>query len=579
MKNDRTRSISIFSVLIVRLRFLFAFIAIGAIVGNWDRILNFTDRLMRPAKRTDHDATSVYEWYCPMHPTVVRNEKTNCPTCGMALSQRKRGSKEELPPDVLSRLQLSPYRIRQARAATEAIEYRPLVRELRTVGVIEYDERRITDLSVRIAGRVEQLFVDFEGARVQAGDPLYKIYSPDLVTTQEEYLLAKKSLEEITAQPQHDGEARSRARRLAEAAEQRLRLWGVTDAQIAELEKSRKADSRLTIYSPVSGVVYKKDVHAGHYVQVGEDPYTIADDSVIWVQAEVFENDLGLMSPGLAVELQSEAYPGQTFRGDVAYVQSGIDLTTRTVKVRVNVENKDQKLKQGMYVSAFFKIPIGKMEELPESAAARVEPKEAPATTQPERTIYVCEMHGAFVFDKPGKCEQCGEMELEPLRIPPGSRLVYTCPDHPEASQDKPGMCPKDGKELTFRIEAEPVQTEIVWACPFHPDRTSPTKTICPISGDEMKLYRRENVLAVPLSAVIDSGVHKTVFIERSGGVFESVNVSIGPRSGEHYQVLRGLGAGDRVVTAGAFLLDAEARLNPGAGASYFGASGQEVHR
>ncbi len=581
--SEKTKSISVLRVILVRLRFLFVFVAIGAIVANWDRIMSLTDRWMRPAKTAEIAASSDTEWYCPMHPSVVRNESAKCPTCGMQLSQRKRGTKEALPEGVLSRLRLSPYRIRQAGAATEAIEYRPLVREVSAAGFIEYDERRITDLSTRIAGRVDELFVSFKGARIKAGDPLYKIYSPDLVTTQEEYLLAMKTLDEIAAQPQHDREARSRASRLAEAARVRLRLWGITDAQVADIEKSRKAEAHLTIYSPVSGVVYKKEIHAGHYVQVGEDPFTIADDSVVWMQAEIFERDIGQVVPGIGVELQSEAYPGESFHGTVSYIHPELDSTTRTVKARVEVDNKDLKLKPGMYVNAAFRIPIGKMEELPESEAPGAEPKtgDGVETGAPpaERTVYVCEMHRDLVFDKPGKCERCGEMQLEPVKIPMGSRLVYTCPDHPEITQDKPGKCPKDGKPLEFKIVAERTQTIVEWACPLHPNHTSPTKAICPETGSEMKLFRRENALAVPLSAVIDAGSKKTVFIERSSGIFDAVEVVLGPRAGEYFQILNGLKAGDRVVSAGAFLLDAEARLKPGAGASYFGASGHEAHR
>ncbi len=574
MKENRPKPPSIVQILFVRLRFLLVFVLIGLLVANWDYIMNLTDRLTRPAKYEEGAAGQI-EWYCPMHPSVVRTDMGNCPICGMPLSKRKRGEKTHPPEGVLSRLQLSPYRIRQAGAATEEITYRPLVREVRTVGFIAYDERRLTDLSARIAGRVDELFVSFTGVRIKAGDPLYRIYSPDLVTTQEEYLLAMKTLDEISKQPQHDREVGARATRLAEAARMRLRLWGINDAQVAELEKTRKAETHLTIYSPVAGVVYRKEINAGRYVQLGETPYTIADDSLVWMQAEVFERDMGLIEAGQVVEVQSEAHPGKVFRGTVSYIQPELAAETRTVRVRVDLENGDGRLKPGMYVSAVLRIPLGKREEM--DATARPEPN--PRTAGVERTVYVCEMHKEYAFDKPGECAKCGGMKLEETKIPNGSKLVYSCPDHPGVMLGAPGTCPGDEKALEWKVVVEPAQVVEEWMCPAHPNRTSLQKSRCPDCGQEMKLYRHENALAAPFSAVIDTGIRKTVFIDRGEGTFDAVEVILGPRAGEYYQVLGGLAPGDRVVTAGAFLLDAEAQLNPSAGVVYFGASGHEARK
>ena len=176
--------------LFLRLRFIFIFIVIGLVVGKWDWIKNHADRLIGHGKATETAASDV-EWFCPMHPTVVRQvPDQKCPICGMPLSKRKKGEKAVLPDGVLSRLSLSEYRRVQGGLSTEEIGYRHLARELRAVGTLDWDERRISHPSVRVAGRVDELFVNFVGARVKKGDPLYKLYSPDLVTTQEEYLLA-----------------------------------------------------------------------------------------------------------------------------------------------------------------------------------------------------------------------------------------------------------------------------------------------------------------------------------------------------------------------------------------------------
>jgi Cu(I)/Ag(I) efflux system membrane fusion protein len=351
----------VIKTLFLRLRFIFVFIVIGLVVGNWAWIKNWTDKRLghRPAAET---ATGDVEWFCPMHPSIVRstsNEK--CPICGMPLSKRKKGGVAKLPDGVLSRLQFTPFRIQQAGLATEEIGYRSMVREIRAVGSLDWDERRISHPSVRVAGRVDELFVNFVGARVKKGDPLYRLYSPDLATTQEEYLLAVKSIEETK---DASADAKARARRLVDSSRERLRLWGLTDDQLAELEKTRKATTHVTITSPVAGVVIKKAIDLGHYVAMGEDPWTLADDSVMWLQVDVFERDLPLVRIGQAVDLASEAWSGKTLQGKIVFIAPTVEAETRTTKVRVEVPNPDGQLKAGMYVTAVLRIPLGKEQEV-----------------------------------------------------------------------------------------------------------------------------------------------------------------------------------------------------------------------
>jgi membrane fusion protein, copper/silver efflux system len=592
-----------FRVLFVRLRFVLVFVVVGLLVGNWDRIMNVVDRLTRP--RAGDVVSGEFEWFCPMHPTVVRQDpKEKCPICGMPLSQRKRGEKTALPPGVLQRVALTPTRIRQAGVGTEEVAYRPLVREIRTVGNIVWDERKLAHISARIAGRADELFINFAGVRVKKGDPVYKLYSPDLVTTQEEYVLALKGLEDVKSRPGADEAAIGRAQRLAGSAREKLRLWGITDEQIADLQKSGKPQTHLTIVSPIPGLVIEKDIHAGHYLKEGEDPYTVVDDSVVWMQADVFERDMALVREGQVVEIKAEAFPNDAFRGTVAFVAPELDLATRTVKVRVDVPNPEAKLKAGMYVTAALRVPLGKSTDvyygccegcpdvkadlpgkcptcgmelvLKDKNGAPVEKHAHPAREKKpaESSVYVCEMHPESVWDKPGACAKCGGMKLEERKVPAGSRVVYTCPAHPDVVSDQPGTCPKDGKPLRFQIVSEARRLAEEWICPLHPDVPGDPKGKCPKCGGDMKHVHAEQILAVPVTAVIDTGSRKMVFLDRGEGLFDAVEVVLGPQAGDYYPVEKGLNAKDRVVTAGAFLLDAEARLNPAAGAAYFGASG-----
>jgi hypothetical protein len=203
--------------------------------------------------------------------------------------------------------------------------------------------------------------------------------------------------------------------------------------------------------------------------------------------------------------------------------------------------------------------------------------KEKPADRpeDKERKIWVCEQHPEEVYDKPGVCKKpgCDGMTLEMKTVPAGSKVVYVCPAHPEVVSDKPGVCPKDQKPLHYRIKSETSRTTDGWVCENHPNQTGEAPQKCSDCGISMKHVQRLELLSVPLSAVIDTGIRKVVFLQRGHGTFDAVEIEVGARAGEYFPVTKGLVAGDRVVTQGAFLLDAETRLNPAAGAVYFGAA------
>ena len=231
--------------------------------------------------------------------------------------------------------------------------------------------------------------------------------------------------------------------------------------------------------------------------------------------------------------------------------------------------------------------PHGTAGSTAQDAAAGAGAGRGPAAEEParaaseSRTIWVCDMHPENVSSTAGDCEKCGGMALQPRTIPPGAQLYYSCPVHPDVRAGEPGECTVAGcgRKLAYKIASPLTRVVEAWICSLHPLETATEESTCARCGDEMKRFELEQVLALPFSAVIDTGMRKVVYIHRGAGVFEAVEVKLGPRAGERYQVLGGLSAGDRVVNAGAFLVDAEARLNPAAGVVYFGASGHEDHR
>jgi RND family efflux transporter MFP subunit len=516
---------------LARLRFIAILLVIGLVILMWDTIIAYYDKWTRPAAQQSA-ASSDTEYFCPMHPTVIRDHpKEKCPICFMPLSKRKKGDAKEvaLPPGIVNRLQLSPYRVVLAGIETWKVTHVPLHKEISTVGFVEFNERELKHVAARVKARIDKLYVNETGQWVSADQELASLYSPELSVTVQSLIDAN----------------RGRNPSLEESSRDRLRLWGISDKQMdmvigvqnlidgirkadksyhdlahqqlkkmengdqlalalhnllegqrtkdAELvKKSRpqlvklgmhedqiddimetgKAIRHLIIRSPIKGHVLKKYVKEGQYVDEGSPLYDIVDLTTVWIQAQVYEEDMAFLptfhqpitkteeSPkALQMTATTRALPGETFTGRLAFVYPHVDQDTRTVVARFELDNPGHKLRPGTSASVKIEIP--------------------------------------------------------PRRV----------------------------------------------------------KSIAKAMSDDGR------VLAVPDNAVIDTGNQKIVYREIAAGEFEGVKVELGPRMTgpddvAFYPVLRGLQAGDLVVTAGSFLVDAETRLNPAAGSIYFGGSG-----
>ncbi|HBA72019.1 MAG: efflux transporter periplasmic adaptor subunit [Geobacteraceae bacterium GWC2_55_20] len=314
-------------------------------------------------------------WTCSMHPFIIKDKPGTCPICGMELIKKlddaavagtPQTPEQKQQADMLGHVSLSPTQRVMANVATVEAKQAALNKEINAVGIVQFDQSRQAKVTAWIAGRIDRLHVNKVGDIVSKDKPVAEVYSPDLVATQQEYLLAVKSREQLKNSPipsiSQNGEG------LVASAKQRLLLFGVKESQIAELEASGKPNIRLPIYTPLSGVVIEKMMQQGQYVNTGEVLFNIADLSRVWVEVEVYENEFPNIHIGQQVEIRSQSFPGRPFSGKIAYIYPFLDPKTRTVKARVEMANPGMKLKPDMFVNAIIKVPLGSAIVVPVTA-------------------------------------------------------------------------------------------------------------------------------------------------------------------------------------------------------------------
>jgi membrane fusion protein, copper/silver efflux system len=386
----------------------------------------------------------VLYWVDPMHPAYESDKPGKAPDCGMDLvpvyeDETRAPSSASAPPATAgATVELSPQEVSAAGVATTEVKPAPLYRTVRAVGVLGTDETKLVHIAARVAGRLDRLFLDFTGEAVRRGEPLYSIYSPDLVASGREYALALENL----ARARSGGDAGyiQSAESLAQAARERLALWGVDPDQIDRVARTRQPAVDLTVRSPISGTVLEKKVAQGQYVTEGQDLFVLADLSRLWLSAKVYEQDLGTVRTGQLAVARFPAFSGRDFQGRVRFIDPVLDPATRTAGVRIELPNPGGLLKPGMFANSELRVDLGRG-------------------------------------------------------------------------------------------------------------------------------------LAIPRSAVIDTGVRQVVYVQAAPGRFVGREVRLGPLAGDLVQVAAGLSAGERVVTAGNFLIDSQSQLATGHSIRWSGAS------
>ncbi|MBW8036015.1 MAG: efflux RND transporter periplasmic adaptor subunit [Planctomycetes bacterium] len=327
-------------------------------------------------------------WTCSMHPAVKRLEPGLCPLCEMALIPLVM---DETQADAdMPRLTVSESAKKLMDIEVAPVERKFVDAVVRMTGKVDFDETNLAYITAWVPGRLDKLYVDYTGVSVNKGDHMVKLYSPELIGAQEELLQALEAVKNI--QETELGIMREMTESTVKSVREKLRLWGVTPEQIAEIEKSGKVSDHMTIYAPTSGIVIHKNAQEGMYVQTGTKIYTIADLSKIWVKLDAYESDLQWLRYGQEMEFTTIAYPGQIFKGTISFIDPILNDRTRTVKIRVNVQNPDGKLKPGMFVKAIVRSQVAGGGRIMDAGLAGK---------------WICPMHPEIIKEASGQCDTC----------------------------------------------------------------------------------------------------------------------------------------------------------------------------
>ncbi|MCK5529603.1 MAG: efflux RND transporter periplasmic adaptor subunit, partial [Kiritimatiellae bacterium] len=371
------------------------------------------------ATHSEHVVDKADRWTCSMHPQIQQATPGKCPLCGMDLIPSANNNADNLGERMLT---MSPAAMKLAEVQTQPIERRFIDSEISLAGIVDYDETRVKTISAWVAGRLDRLFVDYTGIPIKKGEHLVEIYSPELYTAQEELIQAIQAKVEL--QQSASTYIKQSASDTVAAVREKLSLLGLQKDQISNIETTKKPTYRIEITSPISGIVIKKNATEGIYVKKGTAIYTVADLTTLWVKLDAYESDLALLKYGQDVEIRSTSFGNKIFKGWISFIDPIINPATRTVKVRVVVDNQAGMLKPNMFVTATVKARIGQNGAVP---SVKLKDK------------WICPMHPEVISDKADTCPSCGmklvqaetlgynsEQSTEPPLIIPSSAALIT---------------------------------------------------------------------------------------------------------------------------------------------------------
>jgi Cu(I)/Ag(I) efflux system membrane fusion protein len=503
-------------VILKRLRFIAILAAVGLFIGYWDTVMNYWEKWTQPRGVSARALEPGYEFYCPMDPQVIRStyepngDVPKCPICGMPLSIRKKGEAARLPEGITGRVQFSPERIQLAGIKTETVQYRAVAKQTKTVGYIAYDERRLSRIVSRVDGYVEKLYVNETFEVVHKGDPLAEIYSPELFSTAQELILATRGREKGISPISRNG---------PEGAAQKLDLspFPARGGGVGDLAAA--ARNKLLLLGvgrqEIDGIVASGKPSLRLVIRSPQTGYVV--DKKIVVGASVDAK----MTLFEVADLSTVWVEADVYEKDIPFLQVG-------QKVEATVEASPNRRFTGKLALIY-----------PQMEAA----------TRTNRIRF--------------------ELNNSQHALRPGMFATVRINTPLEGIEPYKSMAAKAGRVVLTGLSGKKGISPI---SRNGPEGASQKLDLSPFSSENGP--PQYEFLCVPERAVIDTGSKKVVYVEREPGMFEGVEVQLGPRQDEYYPVIKGLKAGDKIAAAGGFLIDAETRLNPAAASTYFGASG-----
>jgi multidrug efflux pump subunit AcrA (membrane-fusion protein) len=359
----------------------------GKAPDGMDLVPQYAEEGTRSAEPSSTNASDrkILYWYDPMHLAYKSDKPGIAPDCGMQLVPKyadEQMGMASMPPGTVT---ISPEKQQLIGVRTAKVERQPLAQTVRTTAQLTADETKIAHVHVKVSGYIDKVFVDYVGQLVKKGQPLFTLYSPDLVATQQEYLISKRGERYLGNAPYK--EVSAGANSLLAASRDRLKLWDISDEQIRQLDETGEVSKDMTFYSPITGFVTDRKAFPQTSVTPDTELYTVSDLSTVWVNADIFEYEVPYVRVGQRATMELSYYPGRTWTGQVSYIYPTVDPVARTVKVRIEFPNPSFELKPQMFADVQLNINYG--DKL-------VVPKEAVLDSGVEQTVFVAHENGMF---------------------------------------------------------------------------------------------------------------------------------------------------------------------------------------
>lgn len=417
----------------------------------------------------EQDDTESY-YTCPMHPTIVQQEPGSCPICGMDLVLENSSEREEKEADSRS-IYIDPVVVQNMGIRIDHVARKDIIRNIRTIGKVELADDRSYSLNLKYSGWIEKIYADKTGMKISKGDPLFQIYSPEIISAQEEYLNAVKTFGKDSD--------------LARSSARRLQLWSIPSSHLQQIVAEDNAQKNPEIYTPLSGFVLHKTIQQGSFVQAGKDLYHIGNLDKIWIMAEIYEFDIPFLKSGSIVNLELTNIPGRKLLGYIDYIYPILSEKTRTQKIRIELDNKDHEIKPGMFATLNIESEVYKnVLAVPSEAIIRSGNKQIVFVSSGNGKYEAKEITAGVTDDLDGFTQIIEGLNEQDVVVTSGQFLLDSESQLREAVQKLLNTKLENKSEISSAGEIH--SHESYFTCPMHPTIVQDEEGECPICGMDL---------------------------------------------------------------------------------------------